>query len=700
MACLAENRPKVKVIASKLLAPYSKRMNFKLVSPYKPTGDQPQAIEELTSGLKAGMRDQTLLGVTGSGKTFSMANVVANLNRPTLVISHNKTLAAQLASEFREFFPNNAVHYFVSYYDYYQPEAYVPQSDTYIEKETQLNEEIDRLRHASTQALLSRRDVLIVASVSCIYGLGSPETYKSKALTVKRGTPVQRTELLLKLIGMQYHRNDTDFARGSFRVRGDTVEVFPAFSDHNAYQFQFFGDQVEKITEIDSLTGDVLDTFETIDIYPATHYLPAERNFDQVVEEIAADMKTEVAALKKLNKLVEAQRLEQRTKFDLDMLRETGYVNGVENYSRYFDQRKAGEPPYTLLDYFPKDFLMFVDESHMTIPQIGGMYAGDRSRKQVLVDYGFRLKAAMDNRPLNFKEFEQHVNQVVYVSATPSSFELQKSKQVVEQLIRPTGLLDPVIELRPSTGQVRDVVKEIKARIEKRQRVLVTTLTKRMSEELTEFLRDQGIKVQYLHSDVDTLERLEILRDLRLGTYDVLVGINLLREGLDLPEVSLVVILDADKEGFLRSETALVQTIGRAARHLDGRVIMYADRVTRSMKAAMDETTRRRKQQETYNKKHEITPKSIEKKIREDRLSGMKVQVDEAKQLAAALPPTLETLPVSELEHLIKDLEQHMEMAAQNLEFEKAAVLRDQINELTEGMRRKKKVKPKKRGRT
>lgn len=675
-------------------------MNFKLVSPYQPTGDQPQAIDKLTQGLKFGMRDQTLLGVTGSGKTFTMANVVANLNRPTLVISHNKTLAAQLASEFREFFPNNAVHYFVSYYDYYQPEAYVPQSDTYIEKETQLNEEIDRLRHASTQALLSRRDVLIVASVSCIYGLGSPETYKSRALMVKRGTQLQRTELLLKLIGMQYHRNDTDFTRGNFRVRGDTVEIFPAFSDHTAYQLQFFGDQVEKIAEIDSLTGETLDTMESVDIFPATHYLPAERNFEQVVDEIAADMKTQVAALKKLNKLVEAQRLEQRTKFDLDMLRETGYVNGVENYSRYFDRRKEGDPPYTLLDYFPKDSLMFIDESHMTVPQIGGMYAGDRSRKQVLVDYGFRLKAAMDNRPLNFKEFEQHVNQVVYVSATPSSFELQQSTQVVEQLIRPTGLLDPVIELRPSTGQVRDVVKEVKVRIEKRQRVLITTLTKRMSEELTEFLRDQGIKVQYLHSDVDTLERLEILRDLRLGVYDVLVGINLLREGLDLPEVSLVVILDADKEGFLRSETALVQTIGRAARHLEGRVIMYADKITRSMKAAMDETTRRRQQQETYNQKHGITPKSIEKRIREDRLSGMKVQDDQAKQLAAALPPSLETLPVSELAHLIKDLEQHMEMAAQNLEFEKAAVLRDQINELTEGMKRKGKSKPKKRGRT
>lgn len=674
--------------------------NFKLVSPYKPTGDQPAAIDQLTKGLTSKFRDQTLLGVTGSGKTFTMANVVAQVNRPTLVISHNKTLAAQLASEFREFFPNNAVHYFVSYYDYYQPEAYVPQSDTYIEKETQLNEEIDRLRHASTQALLSRRDVLIVASVSCIYGLGSPETYKSKALTIKRGSAIQRTELLLKLIGMQYHRNDTDFSRGTFRVRGDTVEIFPAFSDHNGYQIQFFGDQVEKVIEIDSLTGETTNTFESIDIYPATHYLPGDRNFEQVVDEIAADMKTEVAALKKLNKLVEAQRLEQRTKFDLDMLRETGYVNGVENYSRYFDRRQAGEPPYTLLDYFPKDFLMFIDESHISVPQIGGMYAGDRSRKQVLVDYGFRLKAAMDNRPLNFKEFEQHINQVIYVSATPSGFELQQSTQVVEQLIRPTGLLDPVIELRPSTGQVRDVVKEIRTRIDKHQRTLVTTLTKRMAEELTEFLRDQGIKVQYLHSDVDTLERLEILRDLRLGVYDVLVGINLLREGLDLPEVSLVVILDADKEGFLRSQTALVQTIGRAARHLEGRVIMYADRITGSMKAAIDETNRRRQQQETYNQKHGITPKSIEKKIREDRLSGMKVQEDQAKQLAAALPPSLETLPASELEHLIKDLEQHMEVAAQNLEFEKAAVLRDQITELKEGARRKRTSKPKKRGRT
>lgn len=675
--------------------------NFELVSPYKPTGDQPQAIDKLVRGLKAGYRDQTLLGITGSGKTFAMANVVAQVNRPTLVISHNKTLAAQLASEFREFFPKNAVHYFVSYYDYYQPEAYVPSSDTYIEKETQLNEEIDRLRHASTQALLSRTDVLIVASVSCIYGLGSPETYRSMALTVRRGEKIPRTELLFKLIGMQYHRNDTDFFRGTFRVRGDTVEVFPPFSEHHVYQLQFFGDEVEKIMEVDSLTGDLIQTYDSIDIYPATHYLPAQRNFDQVVNEIEHDMQSEVRDFQQRNKLIEAQRLEQRTKYDINFLRETGYVNGVENYSRYFDRRKAGEPPYTLMDYFPKDFLLFVDESHITIPQVGGMYAGDRSRKQVLVDYGFRLKAAMDNRPLNFTEFDQHINQAIYVSATPAEYELKKAKQVVQQLIRPTGLLDPVIEMRPSKGQIKDVLREIRARIEKHQRILVTTLTKRMAEELSEYLRDQGIKVQYLHSDVDTLERLEILRDLRLGTYDVLVGINLLREGLDLPEVSLVVILDADKEGFLRSSTSLIQTMGRAARHVEGKVIMYADVVTKSMQAAIGETNRRRKIQEEYNQKHQITPKTIQKKIREDRLSGMKAEKSEAQQLAAALPRSLATLPLSELEHVIKDVEQHMEMAAQNLEFEKAAVLRDQITELKQGLQGKKKTKPKRnRGRS
>lgn len=674
--------------------------DFKLVSPYKPTGDQPQAIQKLVSGLKQGIRDQTLLGVTGSGKTFSMANVVSQIQRPTLVISHNKTLAAQLASEFREFFPLNAVHYFVSYYDYYQPEAYVPQSDTYIEKETQLNEEIDRLRHASTQGLLSRKDVLIVASVSCIYGLGSPETYQSMALRITRGQHISRTELLFQLIGMQYHRNDTDFFRGTFRVRGDTVEVFPAFSEHQAYQIQFFGDDIEKITAIDSLTGQVTSTFDTLDIYPATHYLPGNQNFDQVVSEIEQDMQTEVAAFKKHNKLLEAQRLEQRTKFDINMLRETGYVNGIENYSRYFDRRQVGQPPYTLLDYFPKDFLLFIDESHITVPQIGGMYAGDRSRKQVLVDYGFRLKAALDNRPLNFSEFEQRIHQVVYVSATPAPFELKKSTQVVEQLIRPTGLLDPNIDVRPTQGQIQDVIQEVQARIAARQRVLITTLTKRMSEELTEFLRDQGIKVQYLHSDVDTLERLEILRDLRLGNYDVLVGINLLREGLDLPEVSLVVILDADKEGFLRSETSLIQTMGRAARHVQGQVILYADRMTRSMTAAIDETVRRRQQQQTYNQAHGITPQTIQKKIREDRLSGMKAEKEQARGLSVSLPRSLDTLPLSELEHVIQDLEQHMEMAAQNLEFEKAAVLRDQIQELTEGIKRKKKSKSGKRGRT
>ncbi|MFA5134183.1 MAG: excinuclease ABC subunit UvrB [Patescibacteria group bacterium] len=649
-------------------------MKFKLQSTFKPTGDQPRAIEQLVSGLKKNYRHQTLLGVTGSGKTFTMANVVQRLQKPTLVISHNKTLAAQLASEFQSFFPENAIHYFVSYYDYYQPEAYIPTSDTYIEKETKLNEEIDRLRHASTQALLSRDDVLIVASVSCIYGLGSPTEYKRDVLTITKGRTENRDIILHALVNIHYKRNQTDLWRNRFRVSGEVLEVFPSNSENNYYRIQFHGDTVEKITEIDSLTRNVIAELRTADIYPARHYLAPDETMKRAIGNIATDLDKQLELLKRANKLVEAQRLEQRTRYDLEMIKNVGYCNGIENYSRYFDDRKPGEPPYTLIDFFPEDYLLFIDESHMTVPQIRGMYFGDRSRKETLVNFGFRLPSALDNRPLTYEEFGKKINKAIYVSATPTDYERELSSQIVEQLIRPTGLLDPTIEVRETENQIDNLIGEIRQRTAKKQRVLVTTLTKRLAEDLTEYLRELDIKVQYLHSEVDTLDRLEILRDLRLGTYDVLIGINLLREGLDLPEVSLIAILDADKEGYLRSETALIQTMGRAARHIEGHIIMYADKVTGSMQRAIDETNRRRTTQETYNCKHGITPQSIKKAIQESRLAGAK---QKAKEEEPQLP--FKDIPREEIPHLIDDLELKMEIAAKNLEFERAAQLRDQL---------------------
>jgi excinuclease ABC subunit B len=653
-------------------------MKFELIAPFEPTGDQPQAIEKLTSGLKKGFRDQTLLGITGSGKTFTMAHVIAAAQRPTLILSHNKTLAAQLASEFRTFFPKNAVHYFVSYYDYYQPEAYIPRTDTYIEKETELNEEIDRLRHASTQAILSRRDTIIVASVSCIYSLGSPEEYKGMSTTITRGAALPRSKLFRTLTDMQYTRTDIDFKRGTFRVRGDLVEIYPIMAEHQAIRLDFFGDTLEKMTEVDALTGETITSLETVDLYPARHYIMPHEKLTAVLSEIRADMEKEVAALEKEGKILESHRLRQRTTYDLEMIETTGFVSGIENYSRYFDGRVPGQPPYTLIDFFPKDYLLFIDESHMSVPQIGGMSGGDRARKEMLVRYGFRLRSAYDNRPLRFDEFDQKIHQVIYVSATPGNDEIEKSQQVVEQLIRPTGLLDPTIELKPTEGQIDDLLAQIQARVAKHQRVLVTTLTKRMAEELTEYLREIGIKVQYLHSEITTLDRLEILRDLRLGVYDAVVGINLLREGLDLPEVSLVAILDADKEGFLRSTTSLIQTIGRAARHVDGHVIMYADRVTDSMKTAMEETRRRRAVQEAYNHAHGITPKTIEKAVKDERLAGAKAQ----EEVEAYDLPELKKMRAEDRRLFINDLTNQMNLAAQNLEFEKAATLRDQINVL------------------
>ncbi len=662
-------------------------MNFRLQSTFKPTGDQPQAIAKLLQGLKKNYREQTLLGVTGSGKTFTMAQVIAKSHRPALVISHNKTLAAQLASEFRQFFPQNAVHYFVSYYDYYQPEAYLPSSDTYIEKESQLNEEIDRLRHAATQSILSRRDTIIVASVSCIYGLGSPAEYSRVKISLRPNEPTPRQKLLRRLASLRYERSDIDFRRGRYRVKGEIVDIYPAFSLDRFYRLHYEADTIKLIEECEVLTNEPLVTLPTVDIYPATHYLAPVEQFEQSLNQIEADLKTEVAALEKANKLLEAQRLQERTNFDLEMLRTVGYCNGIENYSRYFDSRKINEPPYTLMDYFPPDALIFIDESHMTIPQLTAMSAGDKSRKQTLIDYGFRLKAAADNRPLTFTEFNQRVHTLIYVSATPADYELNKSKQIVEQLIRPTGLLDPTIEIKPTKNQVDDLVAEIKARVAKKQRVLITTLTKRMAEDLTDYLQDEDLKVQYLHSEVDTLERLEILRDLRLGKYDVVIGINLLREGLDLPEVSLIVILDADKEGFLRSTTALIQTMGRAARHLDGHVIMYADIITKSMKQAISETERRRRVQADYNKTHNITPQTITKAIAEDRLAGHKPveEISLLKQL------NLQKLDKVEVAHIIRDLENQMALASANLEFERAATLRDQIKELKTLTKNKKK---------
>lgn len=647
---------------------------FQLTSNYQPTGDQPSAIKKLTTALDGGVKEQTLLGVTGSGKTFTMANVIQHAQKPTLVLSHNKTLAAQLYEEFRKFFPENAVHYFVSYFDYYQPEAYIPRSDTYIEKDSQINEEIDRLRHAATDALLSRRDVIIVASVSCIYGIGSVDDYDGLAVELKVGERRVRDKFLRHLTDIQYQRNDIDFHRSTFRVRGDVVDVFPA-GEEVAYRVEFFGDEIDRITKLEPLTGEILAKLDSVKIFPGSHYVTPHDKLKVAIGKIEQELEQRLSLFKREGKLLEAQRLGQRTRFDLEMLEETGFVKGIENYSRYLTNREPGDQPATLLDYFPDDFLMLVDESHMTIPQVRGMYNGDRARKEVLVEHGFRLPSALDNRPLTFTEFEKHVNKLIYVSATPAQYELTRSPEPVQQVIRPTGLLDPPIEVRPIEGQIDDLIAEIRATIEKRQRVLITTLTKRMSEELTEYLQEINIKVAYLHSDVDTLDRTDILRDLRLGTYDVLVGINLLREGLDLPEVSLVAILDADKEGFLRSEQALIQTVGRAARHVEGHVIMYADRITDSMRKTIDETTRRRKIQETYNNEHGITPTGVSKDI--DK--GLRPDLPEEAKRAKL---DLKKIPKDEYATLIKDLSAQMDLAAANLEFEKAAELRDIIADI------------------
>ena len=647
---------------------------FVLKSDYVPTGDQPSAIAALTNGLKNGEHQQTLLGVTGSGKTYTAANIIQNVQKPTLVLSHNKTLAAQLYGEFKNFFPENAVHYFVSYFDYYQPEAYIPRSDTYIEKDSQINEEIDRLRHAATDALLSRNDVIIVASVSCIYGIGSVEDYNGLSIDVRVGERTVRDKFLRHLTDIQYQRNDIDFHRSTFRVRGDVVDVFPA-GEELAYRIEFFGDDVERITKVDPLTGEILANLKSYKIFPGSHYVTPGEKLKVALGQIERELAERLALFKKEGKLLEAQRLEQRTRFDLEMLQETGFVKGIENYSRYLTNREPGEQPATLLDYFPDDYMMFIDESHMTIPQVRGMYNGDRARKEVLVEHGFRLPSALDNRPLTFTEFERHINNVVYVSATPAEYELSRSPEPTQQVIRPTGLLDPPIEIRPVDGQIDDLLAEIRDTVKKRERVLVTTLTKRMSEDLAEYLQELNVKVAYLHSDVDTLDRTDILRDLRLGVYDVLVGINLLREGLDLPEVSLVAILDADKEGFLRSAQALIQTVGRAARHENGHVIMYADRVTKSMQTTLDETTRRRKIQEDYNMKHGITPIGIQRAIEK----GMRPEIpDEAKRAKL----NLKKIPKDEYGSLIRDLTSQMELASANLQFESAAELRDLIEEI------------------
>jgi excinuclease ABC subunit B len=648
--------------------------SFRLQSDYQPTGDQPTAIAQLTKGLQDGLHHQTLLGVTGSGKTFSMANVIQNVQKPTLVLSHNKTLAAQLYTEFKHFFPDNAVHYFVSYFDYYQPEAYIPRSDTYIEKDSQINEEIDRLRHAATDALLSRKDVIIVASVSCIYGIGSVEDYDGLSITVQVGETRKRDKFMRHLTDIQYQRNDIDFHRSTFRVRGDVVDVFPA-GEEVAYRIEFFGDEIERITKIDPLTGEILGKPDRIQIFPGSHYVTPYDKLKVALGKIEHELDERLTLFKREGKLLEAQRLEQRTRFDLEMLEETGFVKGIENYSRYLTNRAPGEQPATLLDYYPDDFLLLIDESHMTIPQVRAMYNGDRARKEVLVEHGFRLPSALDNRPLTFIEFEKHVNQVIYVSATPAEYELSRSPEPAQQVIRPTGLLDPPIEVRSIDGQIDNLIDEIRKTIDKHHRVLVTTLTKRMAEDLTEYLKEVNIKVAYLHSDVDTLDRSDILRDLRLGVYDVLVGINLLREGLDLPEVSLVAVLDADKEGFLRSTQALIQTVGRAARHEQGHVIMYADHITASMKQAMDETTRRRAIQEAYNKEHGITPTGVSKAIEK----GLRPDLPEEAKTAKL---NLNKIPKDEYGSLIKDLTAQMDLAAANLQFEQAAELRDIITDI------------------
>jgi excinuclease ABC subunit B len=659
---------------------------FKVEAPFEPTGDQPDAIVKLVEGLRRDHRYQTLLGVTGSGKTYTVAKIIEQVQKPTLVLAPNKTLAAQLYSEFKEFFPNNAVEYFVSYYDYYQPEAYIPRTDTYVEKESMLNEEIEKLRLSATRSLFERRDVLIVASVSCIYGLGSPEEYGEVVLTLKVGEEKRRDRILRHLTDIQYERNDTNFVRGRFRVRGDVLEVFPAYEDL-AVRIEFFGDEIERMTEIDPLTGEVLGKRQRLDIYPAKHWVTTQQRLNHAIELIEAELEERLAELEADGKLLEAARLKQRTNFDIEMLRETGFCSGVENYSRHLAGRAAGEQPWTLMDYLPEDYLLVADESHVALPQVRGMFAGDRSRKQVLVDYGFRLPSALDNRPLMFAEFEREIKQALFVSATPGPYEYEHSQAIVEQVIRPTGVLDPEISVRPTKGQIDDLLIEIRKRVEKKQRVLITTLTKKMAEDLADYLQELNIKVHYLHSEIETIERVEILRDLRLGVYDVVVGINLLREGLDLPEVSLVAILDADKEGFLRSEGSLIQTTGRAARHVEGSVIMYADTMTRSMQRAIDETYRRRKLQIAYNESHNITPRGIKKDVKtlSDRIkamSGVNFEAADGKSVAVALAG----IPKDEALRLIKDLESQMRAAAKQLEFEKAAQLRDQVIEIRRAM--------------
>ncbi|WBL14467.1 excinuclease ABC subunit UvrB [Sutcliffiella sp. NC1] len=650
---------------------------FELVSKYQPQGDQPGAIQELVDGINNGKKHQTLLGATGTGKTFTISNVIKEVNKPTLIIAHNKTLAGQLYSEFKEFFPNNAVEYFVSYYDYYQPEAYVPSTDTFIEKDASINDEIDKLRHSATASLFERNDVIIIASVSCIYGLGSPEEYRDLVVSLRVGMEKERNELLRNLVDIQYDRNDIDFRRGTFRVRGDVVEIFPASRDEHCVRIEFFGDEIDRIREVDSLTGEILGDRNHISIFPASHFVTREEKMRKAIVNIEAELEERLAELRENNKLLEAQRLEQRTRYDLEMMREMGFCSGIENYSRHLTLRPSGSTPYTLIDFFPEDFLLVIDESHVTLPQIRGMFNGDQARKQVLVDHGFRLPSAKDNRPLRFEEFEEKVSQAVFVSATPGPYELEHTPEMVEQIIRPTGLLDPTVEVRPIHGQIDDLLGELHKRIEKNERVLITTLTKKMSEDLTAYLKDIGIKVAYLHSEIKTLERIEIIRELRMGKYDVLVGINLLREGLDIPEVSLVAILDADKEGFLRSERSLIQTMGRAARNASGHVIMYADKITNSMKIAIDETKRRREVQQEYNEKHGITPKTIQKDIRDVIRATIAAEETENYDAVLTLPKTKK-----EREELIESLEREMKEAAKDLDFERAAELRDLLLEL------------------
>ncbi len=651
---------------------------FELVSSYQPQGDQPKAIDKLVQGIKEGKQHQVLLGATGTGKTFTVSNVIKEINKPTLVIAHNKTLAGQLYSEFKEFFPNNAVEYFVSYYDYYQPEAYVPQTDTFIEKDASINDEIDKLRHSATSSLFERNDVIIIASVSCIYGLGSPEEYKEMVLSLRVGMERERNELLRNLVDIQYERNDIDFKRGTFRVRGDVVEIFPVSRDEHCIRVEFFGDEIDRIREVDALTGEIIGDRNHVAIYPASHFVTREEKMRVAIQNIEKELEDRLKVLKDNGKLLEAQRLEQRTRYDLEMMREMGFCSGIENYSRHLTLRPPGSTPYTLLDFFPDDFLMIVDESHVTMPQIRGMYNGDQARKQVLVDHGFRLPSALDNRPLRFEEYEKHISQMVYVSATPGPYEMEKAPEFIEQIIRPTGLLDPTIDVRPIKGQIDDLVDEIRKRTERNERVLITTLTKKMSEDLTDYLKELGIKVNYLHSEIKTLERIETIRELRIGTYDVLVGINLLREGLDIPEVSLVAILDADKEGFLRSERSLIQTIGRAARNENGHVIMYADKITKSMDIAINETKRRRETQIAYNEEHGITPQTIQKKVRDSIRATMVAEDEEQYENR----PDLKKMTKRERAEVIENMEREMKEAAKALDFERAAQLRDTILEL------------------